>query len=229
MIVVATTIAPYKVDGYETVWLSHAEEMRAQAEDDVTFFAALEVDGRGRDVYGHLVQRLADLGGETWSFALDDGEETVTGNNRFVRICTGRNLCQEFALRIGASHLLFLDSDIEPQPDAIPRLVELKHPVTGGHVPTYCLDGPPVHRWLRRDVREHWNTAGFLMLERQVFRTVAWHWDPDDGLTDDPAFQRETKKLFGPTWVAHDVIGIHHPATIGPVQDRGHDLARVPW
>lgn len=282
-VVVATTIAPWKCDGrQELAWLDEAEDLSDSYGGAVEFFAALEVDGRGLEPYKILFDRVAsleDMGHRfaSWRFAIDDNTTVTESSNRLVRICAGRNLCHEYAVRNRAvSHLLLVDSDIRIPGNAIDKLREIDHPVVGGHVPIYCLNGPkldPVDDWICRvgrdrrdfpgteaggeawraeaefcrlyprspmpltwpnnaDVREHWNTAGFLLVRRDVFSTVAWHYDPDRGNSDDPAFQNAVERAgFGRTWVRHDVIADHEPIAAGMVaiEERGADMVRVPW
>jgi hypothetical protein len=83
------------------------------------------------------------------------------------------------------------------------------------------------------DVREHWTSAGALLVRRGAYRRLRWRWDrglPSDaktaqpgGNTDDPCFQQDAVDLgFGQTWTRHDVTCDHLP--IGPVETRGHDM-----
>lgn len=235
-IVVASTTAAWKCDGREELtWLRNAEAMRKHAADvghEVEFFLAIETDARGVAPFDAIVDRICDLDGHVWRYSLDDGSDEILSGNRLIRICMGRNLAQEHAMRNQASHLLFLDTDVLADEDCIPKLLELQHPVVGGNVGAYCMDGPVVppldtvysevpHRNFPDgiEVKAHWNTAGFLMVERQVFSRVAWHYDLDAGLTDDPAYQRETRELFGETWVRYDVIGRHVGALVA-VEER---------
>lgn len=235
-VLVATTVGPYKVDPADPweseAWLADAQAMMAVSEAvgiDVVFFAALETDGRGREHYAHLVDRLADIGGDVWFFSADTGGD-FDSTSRLWRICTGRNLIVERALHDHeVTHVLFLDSDLRVPPESVVRLVELERMVAGGNVPSYCLDGPRVHtldlpeKARGRDVRRHWNTAGFLLVSRIVFSEVRWGTSPDEGITDDPWFARAAKRAVGAeTWVDHGLVGKHR--VLVPVEQRGHDL-----
>jgi hypothetical protein len=221
MIVVGTTCAPYKVDGSELNWLLHADEF-VDRDPQTRFFAALElVPGRDPALYGRLRTRLATLAGTAWTFSLDDGERELTSGNRLTRICLGRNLIAEFAARTTASHVLFLDSDLQVPGDAIEKLLELNAPIAGGDVPSYCLHGPTVAGY-DFPVERHWNTAGFLLVRRDVFTRVRWRHDPDHGLTDDPCYAADAVALgFDETLVRKDLIGHHVPLI--PMEERGHD------
>jgi hypothetical protein len=148
-VLVATTIGPYKMDRPDEAlaWLIGAEELTGTSNAEMLVFAALEVDARGLDRYRPVLDRLDDLNGEHWTFSLDTGDSHIHGDTeREPRICLGRNLALERANRAnGITHVLLLDSDIEPQRGALGRLLEVDYPVVGGHVPTYSfLTGPRV-------------------------------------------------------------------------------------
>lgn len=257
-IVVASTLAAYKCDGDgDRAWLTHAAAWNARAGLDVEWFCAIQA-GHGHDeALADIRRELTEqIGATVWTFSIDDGAEEITSGQRLNGICTGRNLIHEFVMRAPhRSHLLLLDTDVEPPADAIERLLEVDHPIVGGHVPTYCLNGPRLscvplgpHRFLRiardgigsehsvayeeapfpedADVREHWNTAGFLLLQRRAVKSIRWGWSIDDGATDDPWTQGLAEQVgLGQTWVRHDVVGKHHPESIWPVEKRGHDLS----
>lgn len=288
---VATTTVAWKCNGREELaWLLNAEEMEEIANDaghDLKWFVALEQDARGDAPFEMLLDELCGLGlhHTVWRFQYDDGADEYTTQNRLARICAGRNMAQEWAVRqIDMSHLLFLDSDITPEGDCIPKLLELQQPVVGGHVPIYALHGPGISPYTRpsdngseppydehdeqhvlariiedpsprlsmedhqaqenfvfahpfeekpdgwpddAEVQEHWNTAGFLLLERKVFSRVAWNYDPDAGNSDDPAFQRNCAEMFGhQTWVRHDVTGHHVPGAAGCESHPNREVVR---
>jgi len=214
--------------------------MGASVDEEVRYFAAVETDARGVEPFYPLIERLrADAGGDHWTFSLDDGRTEVTTANRLRHITTGQNLCVDYALsHPDCTHLLFLAADLEPPPDALPKLVTLDHPLVGGHVPTYCLDGPPVrgawwddnaciHRDLPTDadVRQHMPTAAFVLIRRDLLRFVRWRWDLDAGMSDDPCLHHDARTFHGvEALVRHDCVGRHHPEAIGPVETRGHDM-----
>jgi hypothetical protein len=236
MIAVVSTLAPHKVDGQEGRWLEHAEAMIEAGPDRLEWFLAVEIDARGLAPFARLLDRLAQLDGRYWTYHLDqdpDGGDQfeVRSGERHIRVCMGRNLGIEYALRRGASHVLFLDVDISVPADTLPRLLALQHPIVGGHVPSYCLSGPAAEGYPSAwDVQQHWNTAGFLLCEREVIRRVRWGHDPDEGgLSDDPTFARDVARMLGaPTLVRHDVIGDHEPLV--PLEQRGTDrlLRKLP-
>lgn len=233
MIVVASTTAPWKCDGRsEVAWLANAQRLAECSPVELRWFVAIETDARGMGPFTRLLALLADLPHDVWDFHLNDGSERVESGNRLIRICLGRTIAQEYAMRTGASHVLFIDTDITVADDAVARLLEVDRPVVGGAVGIYNLGGPRVsrreHGLEHANIRAHWNTAGFLLVRRDVFCRVAWNYDLDSGNSDDPAFQRNCRDLgFGETWVRHDVHGQHVETPMVPVEERGADLAIV--
>jgi hypothetical protein len=233
-VLVASILVAHKLDeGYALKWLDHAEAMRTTHPPGVDWFLAVEVDGRGLDPFKGVLTRLDELGGGVWSYQIDKAPRSgepweVTSRDRFIRIATGRNLAIEYALNGGHTHILWLDSDTEPTPDCIPKLLEVARPLVYGHVPSYCLDGPRVDG-LPGDSRRHWSSAGFCMASREVFRRVRWAWDPDVDSTDDPTFARDVELMgwaLGEDWAPitrHDVVGRHWPEMIWPLEQRPVD------
>lgn len=232
IVVVGTTLTTFAMDNPETwgAWLLHAEAMQTfglGAGYEVKFFAAIEVDARGLDLFHPLLVRLAALGGEHWAFMLDDGRTQVTTNNRLRHITVGQNLVNDYCCdNLDVSHLLFMAADTEPPPDAIDKLMELNWPIVGGEVPTYGLTGPRVdgYKGYPFPVEEHMATAAFVMLSREAFRHLRWRWDLDAGMTDDPCLRSDALRLGWPTYVRKDCVGKHHPEYIGAVETRGHDM-----
>lgn len=245
MIVVGATTVAWKCDGTEELaWLTHAEQMATTA--DVRFVATLEQDARGDIPFQALLDRLDSLGGDVWRYRYDDQAETITAKNRIRRICAGRNMLVDYAIDAKAEWILHLDTDLTPDPDCIPKLLEVDWPIVGGDVPSYCLSGEtleahPCKVWLevgqvwpqahpaRADgvpfgfpVQRHWNTAGFLLVHRSLFRRLRWRVDPDAGMTDDPCYAQDALMAGWPTLVRKDAIGRH--ATCAPMEARGLDL-----
>lgn len=241
LVVVGTTLAAFVMDDPDTClsWLAEAEAMLDSWPAGVRFFAALELDARGIAPFGPLLERMAELDEReiragrgpvcsTWTYTLDDGRTEVTTANRLRHIVAGQNLATDFALSAGASHLLFLAADLRPDPATIPKLVEVDHPLVGGHVSTYCLDGPMAPRPYPFPVKVHMATAAYVLIRRDLMRFVRWRWDSDSGMSDDPCLHHDAKHIFGvDTYVRHDCVGRHFPETIGAIETRGHDMTVV--
>lgn len=241
MIVVGTTLSAMAMsdDDAWRGWLYNARDLRSQTDHEVHFFAAIEMDRRRLMPFGPLVielDRLAREGGDTlghkwesmWTFSLDDGRNKVTFDNRLRHITTGQNLVRDFAMSNGASHLLFMAADCAYPADALNRLLEVDVPIIGGHVPTYCLDGPEVPVLAQHgDIRAHMPTAAFVLLRRDFFSATPWRWDADAGLSDDPAMYEDALKAGIQPLVHHDVVGRHYPEAIGGYESRGYDTQVV--
>lgn len=219
-IVVCSTVAAWKCDGSEEFnWLAHADAWR---ESGAGFVLAVEV-GQGHDrKVRPLIERVRGLGGMVWAFSLDTGEDEVTSHNRLDHIVTGRNLATRCALRNGAEWLTYLDTDITPPVDGIELLLEMDYPVCGGNVPLYGRSGTVVDGYPFR-VEEHWNTAGFLLVQADVADRVSWRYSPMDGMSDDPAYDHDTRKLGWPTRVRKDMPPATHPGPLPPVESRRAD------
>lgn len=234
MILVGTTLTTFAMKDPEVwgSWLVNAEAIANSVDEEVRYLAAIETDARGLDPFTDLLQSLHSLHlysgvrAEAVTFRIDD-RDAVTSHNRLHHITAGRNLLTDVAVDEGAGWLFFVDADVEHPPEALARLLELDHPLTGCHVPLYGLGGPAVsHVPEGADVRVHMNTAGSCLVRRDLFRRLRWRHDPDEGMTDDPCYHHDARTLHGVEWlVRHDVEAIHHPGnTLLPLEQRGHDL-----
>lgn len=230
---VGSLVATWCCDGRtEHRWLSHYEawqQWAQEAEHELRLCLVAEEYGGGGVQIVHmfrLAERVRSLGGEVIDLRLRvpwHEEDDVGTWQRQAHVDCARNLISCWACLHELDYLLCLDADVLPHPELLRRLVELAeetgHPILGGHVPSYCLDGPRVEEVRGHDVRAHWNTAGALLLHRDVFRSVLWHREPWRGLTDDPAYQAVVRERFGAeTWVCHDLVCEHEPLV--PVEAR---------
>lgn len=231
VIIVGSTIPAYVMasgEDYWGAWLRNAEAMKQERQ--VEFFAAIETDGRGIEPFEPLLYRLECIGGNWWSFSLNDGNTEVTTGNRLRRITLGQNLVTRYTLDARASHLLFMAADCMPPADALPKLLDLHWPIVGGEVTTYCLSGEPVEvhpetgQRFGFPVQQHMATAAFILVREDLLKRIPWRYDLDTGETDDPCMYRDAKELGYPTLVRKDVIGQHFPPSIGAIETRGHDM-----
>lgn len=251
-VLIAATIPPYKstdTDPWEALaWLSNIDDLTDDAWDagaDPLVFAALEVDQRGLHVHSRVLDKFRQLSipATHWTFSIDDDQTEVSSAGRLHRICAGRNLIHEYALVSKVDWILFLDSDIQPDAATVSKLLAMNYPIVGGDIREYCLKGDPVTAapvWTdwKGDlihgpgtydfpVQSHWNTAGYLMVHRDVFRQFRWGHDAyDSGLTDDPWTQNLALRSAGyHTLVRKDCVGKHKP--LRPMEERGHDRRLV--
>jgi len=242
-IVVGTTLptmAMGDTDAWSS-WLKHAERQQAMAADlghDLRHFAAIQVDARGIEPFRPLLDRLAEQGGDYWTYSLDDGRERIGMTNRWRHITFGQNLVVEYCQsRPDVSHLLFLAADTAAPSDIIPRMLEMDHPLCAPFIPTYGLRGPVVtiatHDGTHEPrypfhVENSMASAAALFIAREVFRKIRWRWDLDDSMSDDPCYHHDAMTLLGvPTYVRHDVIARHYPECIGDYESRGYDTTVV--
>lgn len=230
-ITVGTTLAAFAMENAETwkSWVMNAEAVKEQAATvgaELTYFAALELDGRGVEPFAPLVDRLDEVGGEYWLWRLEDGRTDVTTANRLRHITAGQNFATEHANATGAEWLLFLAADTEVPPDVIPKLLELDHPLCGPELPTYCLSGPRVEKY-DFPVEEQLISVAAVFIRRDVFKVLRWRYDIETGMSDDPAYRHDAETLLGvPSYVRKDCVARHHPEVIGPVETRypGRDM-----
>jgi hypothetical protein len=146
--------------------------------------------------------------------------------SRLSSIVCARNMCIEYAMQTDASHLLFVDADIIPPKDIIPKLLEVDHPAVAG-----LVHGRGVHkecsyifgekqRFKKNGIdvieAEHAN-IGFCMLSRKLFEGIRMRWGnshyPDGRVSmtsDDPAYHLDAYIKFGEWMVIRpDVVGNH--------------------
>lgn len=232
MIVVGTTLAAYVMDNPDhwRSWMKNANAVRNHYPHyGVRYFAAIEVDKRGIEPFNDFIVELEKVGGEYWTYSLDDGRTEVTTKNRLRHITAGQNLVTDYAVSTGASHLLFLAADCMPQDDIIPRMLEMEHPFCAPFIPTYCLTGPLVKENLDGmiypwPVMEAMPSAACVFIARSVFKRLRWRWDFEDG-SDDPCYYLDARELLGiEAHVRKDVRAYHFPEAVGPIESRGHDM-----
>jgi hypothetical protein len=138
---------------------------------------------------------------------------------RLRQIATARNMCIDYALLTGASHLLFIDADVIPPTDVIPKLMSLKRGLVGGIVP-----GRGCHKDLKYifgeerefstgsaqvlEVRH--GTCGCMMIERRVFDRIRFRYSIDQGLSEDPAYALDVQERFGEKMWLHKGVVCEH-------------------
>ena len=181
---------------------------------------------------GRTIQ-IEDIYVDIWNW------RTLTGNSwrkpprfdqdqaRLASIVTARSMCIEFAMQTNCSHLLFIDADIIPPLDIIPKMLEVEEDTVCG-----LVNGRGAHSNLqyifqeKRDYNdakgihlkevEHAN-IGFTMLSSRLFNQIRFrygHTEYPDGtahmVSDDPAYHLDAFIKFG-RWpvIRMDVIGTH--------------------
>jgi hypothetical protein len=232
-IVVGTTLAAMAMSDRDawSSWLKHAERQRAMAADcgyELKHFAAIQIDGRGIEPFADLLAALEEVGGEWWTYSLDDGRTSITMTGRWRHITFGQNLVTEFCQSDpDVRWLLFLAADCAAPSDIVPRMLEMNHPLVAPYISTYGLRGPQVESYPHH-VEDAMASAAAMFIHRDVFRAIRWRWDLDAGMSDDPCYHHDAKTLLGiPTYVRHDVRARHYPEAVGDYESRGYDTAVV--
>ena len=148
---------------------------------------------------------------------------------RLASIVTARNMCIEYAMQTGADQLLFVDSDIIPPLDIIPKMLEVMD--AGEEAVCGLVNGRGVHKTCQyvfgskgfetiANVQcqrvEHAN-IGFTMLSKRLFNQIRFRYgftEYPDGrkhtVSDDPAYHLDAFIKFG-KWpvIRMDVVGAH--------------------
>lgn len=236
MIVVGTTLTTFAVLDPErsflwSSWLRNAEAIQDSHEDVVQYFAAIEIDARGEAPFRPLLDRLEQLGGTYWTYSLNDHRTSVTQANRGRHITFGQNLISEYATAHHATHLLHMAADCEPPADVLPKLLAVRNGIAAAECSTYCMALGNRERVTRPTFRIEGDpgfpveigpmTAVCVLLERELFKSIKWRWDPDLGKTDDPSFSYDAWRRHGVrTMTRMDCVAIHHPQAIGAIETR---------
>jgi hypothetical protein len=205
-------------------WLLHAARRREVSREngiDTRLFVALQLDARGVEPFTPLLDMLAELGGEHWTYRLDDGRTEVTMTNRWRHITVGQNLVFDYCQAdLAVACLLFLAADTETPVDIIPRMWEMNHPLVAPYISTYGLRGEPVERF-PFPVEAAMASAACVFVRREVFRSIRWRWDAESQMSDDPCLHHDALTLLGiPTYVRHDIQAWHHPRAVGAYDTR---------
>jgi hypothetical protein len=145
---------------------------------------------------------------------------------RLSSIVTARNMCIDYALLTGASHLLFIDADVIPPNNVIPALLAEAHTLVGGIVPgrgchsalKYIFgEERTFHTGVAPFIEVRHGTCGCMMIERRVFNKIRFRFSVEDGLSEDPAYAADVEAMFGEKmWLREDVVCQH----IGDLADR---------
>lgn len=236
--VIGTPLIGWKCDkGEHLSWIQNAEDI-LKTFPNAKFFAAFELDERGIGPFAQIIEKLNTLNGTYWTYTVNDFEVNVTSDNRWIRIETGRNLIREFAQRkrvitgfhwgedtakdnfniVNYEAILYVDSDIVLETNAIEKMFEIDRPLVGIDVPVYGLRGKTINVDPR--IEEHWNTAGMLLVNSPAYYDLVWGSNRYLNLSDDPSFQWRSERLeWGQTWVRKDVRASHHGQLL-KVEDR---------
>lgn len=246
-ILVASLIAPPFLDDPRRwgSWIENQEQIRKSVPGtNIEYYCAVELDGRGMEPYfdAGWTQAMGRAGVIFETFSYGSGRTAIETGSRLKHICMGRNMISQRAIENpNVTHILGLDGDVAPPPDILPNLLAVDYPLVAARIPTYCMKGPRLVEnprnpkqiypasWGVEDTRM--SSAGAWLIERDVFRSLRWRTDPDLGLSDDPAYLHDIKKVLGvdpPVLQRSDTIALHWPAVIGPIETRLTDPTLAP-
>lgn len=247
--VIGTPLVAWKCDSGEHLdWIANRHEI-TQKFPNVKWFSAFELDRRGIEPFGDVIEALREVNGDYWTYSINDMQSTVTSSNRWIRIETGRNLIREFAQRhrITSGHhwgedcteenigvvnyqaILYIDSDIHLDAEIVEKMLAVDRPLVGVNVPQYGLTGKVIST--DPPIEEHWTTAGALLVNSPAFYDLPWYHNSYLNLSDDPTFQSMAERLlrregvenldstYGMTWVRKDV-NANHKGVLIPVEQR---------
>lgn len=236
--VIGTPLVGWKCDRNEHMaWLRDSDAVKAKF-PNAKYFAALELDHRGLEPFKQVIERLEQLGGEYWTYTINDKEPKVTFSNRWIRIETGRNLIRDYTQRlrkvgghnwgedtwkdnvgvINNDAVIYIDSDMYINDVIIEKMFEVDRPLVSVNVPAYGLGGKVINENPR--IEEHWNTAGMLLVNAPAYYDLPWYHNAYLNLSDDPTFQHLAQRLpYGQTWVRKD-ISAQHMGQLLPVEAR---------
>lgn len=235
MIIVGTTLAAFVMDQEDawSSWMKNAELVKEEyknfsGNDNIKYFAAIQLDARGIDVFKPFIERLESIGGEYWTFMLDDGRTNVDMKNRWRHIVFGQNVIFEYAqANKDCTHLLVSGADCMPPNNIMEKMLEMNHPIVAPYISTYALKGPRVDKY-SYPVMDAMATPACLLIAREIFTKIKWRWDMDNGISDDYCFHYDTKTYLNtPTYVREDVKARHFPESIGDYASRGFNLKVV--
>ena len=140
---------------------------------------------------------------------------------RLGPIVAARNAARNWALRSDMSSLLFIDSDVEPEPDGLERLLAHNRALVGGMVPGRGAHA--AHRYVfgpQTNVGNliacDYGTCGYMLVRRDLLEKVEFRWGPSRRqpatmLSEDPAFAEDALMAgFGRFYVDPNATSRHH-------------------
>lgn len=149
---------------------------------------------------------------------------------RLPGIVIGRNMAREFAMRYDADAILYVDSDVLIPKNSIARLWGTGLNIVGGVVPGRGAHSHTVYMGSgkhRRQIAENlveldYATAGFVLIRRSVFQSIAWHWgwtpEGRGPISEDPMYAYDALQAgFGRWYVCTDLVAEHLDAAGRPL------------
>jgi hypothetical protein len=240
-VLIATTIVKWKCESGEHLdWLKNKNKIK-EFFPNCEFFVSIELDEDGISPFLDILNELEEVGGEYWTYSINDHIKKVGSQNRWIRIETGRNLIREYAQRetwsendvdhtmdpkIKYDSILFIDSDMELTVEAIEGLLEVDSQVVGANVLGYDLVGEDIDG--QPKLQYGGATIAAMLFNAPSYFTVPFHHNSYMKINDDFSVQDIVNKLVGPIVVRKDIV-VSHKGRFVPVENRQiPDRAIVP-
>lgn len=205
-ILIGSTLVAWKCDKNEHLeWLKYRKEIKEKF-PNATFFVSLELDSRKLNPFLDLLQQIKEVGGEYWTFTINDKRKSVTSQNRWIRMETGRNLIREFAQMktwsenfeyekngptIEYDSILFVDSDIEINSKIIEKMLGIDNYLVGVEILEYELENDP--------------TIALMLINAPEYFDLPFYDNRYEMINDDKKFIKEARKKFGEPYLIKDV------------------------
>ncbi len=204
-------------------------------------YVNIETELRGEEfeaAYGPLrrllaAQNLLPVDTDVWSWDSSWRQRPTYDQDqrRLEGIVMARNMARAYMLRMDATHLLFVDSDVIAAPDGLQKLLALNHPICGGLVPGRGPDSRVYYAYdIRGPVPGHpeaiecsHGTCGYMLIRRDVLSTLAFRFGasreaPGKALSEDPAFCSDAfLNGFGRYWIHRGVRAEHWDDPMSPL------------
>lgn len=216
-LLIATVLVAWKCEKNEHLdWLIDKEQIKKDF-PDAKFFAALETDSTGIHPFMDVLRNLGVVGGEYWTYSINDHIKHVGSQNRWIRIETGRNLIREYAQRktwqedaseqgldpfVEYDAILFIDSDIKLTSDMIKQMIDADKNVVSINFPYY--GGPSI---------------ACMMIKSPLYFDLPFYHNSYEKINDDFKFQNEIKNRQYEIEII-DSITIDTPSAEVPVESR---------
>lgn len=205
-VLIGSTLVSWKCDKKEHLeWLKNRKKIKNRF-PNVMFFASLELDSRKLNPFSELLEQIKEVGGEYWTFEINDKRKVVGSQNRWIRMGTGRNLIREFAQiktwpedcekekegpKINYDSILFVDSDIEINIMLLEKMLRVDNYLVGIEMPEYQLDDKP--------------SIALMLINSPEYFDLPFYDNKYEMINDDKKFIKEAEKKFGKSFLIKGV------------------------